>query len=185
VPVLQVRQLVLEGQQLLAAVWLTMAVRSNRPSRSKSSSRRITSAGFLTVIDTVPRVVAGGMTNWIRSPVGRVAARSGRSWLICWSEKVATAVASDRQRSAVSSGACHRFPAGDRLDHHFAGPVDADLEDAGSVEPGAQRRRNSMTDVESPHQAAADASPSIGLRRAHRSTALSSYTDEKSTSRAT
>ena len=28
------------------------------------------------------------------------------AWLICWSEKVATAVASDRQRSAVSSGAC-------------------------------------------------------------------------------
>ena len=72
------------------------------------------SEGLRTVIDTVPRVTAGGMANWMRSPVGSVADSSGRSWLICWSEKVATAVASDRQRSSVSSGAATALPAAAR-----------------------------------------------------------------------
>jgi hypothetical protein len=57
------------------------------------------------VIETVPRSTAGGIANCTRSPVGNVAASSGRSWLTCWSENVATAIASDRQRSKVSSGA--------------------------------------------------------------------------------
>ena len=41
----------------------TVAVRSNRPSRSKSCRRRISCAGLRIVIDTVPRVTAGGTTN--------------------------------------------------------------------------------------------------------------------------
>ena len=72
--------------------------------------------------DTVPRCTAGGITNWMRSPLGSVAESNGCSWLTCWSQKVATAVASDRQRSCVISGAgtvCHPpGPPLGALEHH-------------------------------------------------------------------
>ena len=171
-----------------------MAVRSNRPSRSKSSSRLIRCDGLRTVIDTVPRGTAGGMTNWMRSPLGSVAASSGRSWLMCWSEKVATAVANDRQRSCVNSGAAKvsqpctvsTSSSPGRLTHTSSTP--------GASSRSRSGRRNSMTEVASPHQAsvrAAAASRLVegfigrGLGWVSVGSACSSYTDEKSTSRAT
>jgi hypothetical protein len=115
------------------------------------------------VIDTVPRVVAGGITNWMRSPVGSVAAEQ-RPLLVDLLVREGGDGGGERQ--APLGGQLRRrrgFPSGDGFDQHFAGAVDAHLEDAGRVEPSAQRRRNSMTEVESPHQArAADASPSKG-----------------------
>ena len=73
----------LERSQCVGRREPTADVRWNKPSRSKSSSRLTRSKGLRIVIETVPRITAGGIATWIRSPLGRVAERRGRSWLTC------------------------------------------------------------------------------------------------------
>jgi hypothetical protein len=109
--------------------------------------------GLRTVIDTVPRGTAGGMTNWMRSPLGSVADSSGRSWLTCWSQKVATAVASDRQRSCVISGAGTVCQPRTVSTSSSPGRLTQTSSTPGASSCSRSGRRNSMTDVASPHHA--------------------------------